>query len=200
MLPSVPHPRTLFKCGLISSSHRSSWLNVLSSKFAGSCPNSASLSLSEASRMVCGSFVASLVNISTNGLTLGCLMIGTCPCCLSFCATTAVSISGVFSWGNAGLETGCTVGIVEGTKLGFGWLKKVRRVPFFFSHSYLVLLWFLSRSSSPGVSFKICKPNRATMYASSAIWTLCITLCIKDWLITLQPISNSTVLWGIKNL
>jgi hypothetical protein len=74
---------------------------------------------------MCGNFVTRLVSFATNGLTPGHLMTETCP----FCATTAISVS--FSQGNAGVDTSCTAGIVEGTKLGFGWLKKLRRLSFF---------------------------------------------------------------------
>ena len=53
--------------------------------------------VAEASGIVCGSLMAMLVSFSTNGLTLGCLMIGTGPCRPSPCAETAVSVLGAFS-------------------------------------------------------------------------------------------------------
>ena len=133
MFPSVPHPSTLFKRGLISSSHRSSLLKVLSSKFAGSCPNSASLSLSEASGIVSGKFFVRLLSFSIKWLIISGVLggIGASP------GVATVSESGALSRGNAGLCTNGTLGIVEGTKLGFGFLKKLRSVPFFFKFAFL---------------------------------------------------------------
>jgi Zn finger protein HypA/HybF involved in hydrogenase expression len=46
-------------------------------------------------------------------------------------------VLGAFSRGNAGLCTNGTLGTVEGTKLGFGQLKKLKSVPFFFVFAFL---------------------------------------------------------------
>ena len=64
-------------------------------------------------------------------------MIGTGPCHQSPCAERAISVLGAFSWGISGLDTCCTLEIVEGTKLGFGWLKRLRRVLVFFAFTFL---------------------------------------------------------------
>ena len=46
-------------------------------------------------------------------------------------------VSGTFSQGKARLWTGHTPGIVDSTKVGFGWLKNLRIVPFFFIFAFL---------------------------------------------------------------
>jgi hypothetical protein len=55
------------------------------------------------------------------------------------------SLLEVFSQGNARLCTSGSLVIIEGTKLGFGLLKKVSSVPFFFSFAFLSRFAWVSR-------------------------------------------------------
>jgi hypothetical protein len=120
---------------------------VLLSNFAGSPPNSASLSSSQASEIVCGRFFARLVSLSRNGLMLDCVIGG----CSSPCGKAVLT---TFSCAKVRLNTGCMLDIVEGTKVALGWLKKVRRDPFFLVFMFLSCLAFVCRSWSLGVVFR----------------------------------------------
>lgn len=70
----------------------------------------------------------SFVSFSINWLILGGVIIGIDS---SSHVAAIKLVSGTFSQGKAGLW------IVDGTKVGFGWLKKLRMLPFFFIFAFL---------------------------------------------------------------